>query len=254
MKVGRSLRGVRAAVFAAACVGVSAAGHAWMSGTPIAVWALIVAVLAVGGVGYAVAGRQRGFASIAGLMLAGEAGLHLLFSAAQRTTTSVAAGAAASTPTTSATSWSPDMSRIKMAHPIPAVDWLCGHGMDGMRAVAAATTGVPGGSGGSGGGGAMASMPSMAALGMAGMVGVHVAAGLLCAWWLRRGEVATFQLMRALAGFVVPLLVFCVAGARPVPDLTIVVPNVAGARVPRARRLLVHALIRRGPPVLVFSM
>jgi hypothetical protein len=241
-------------VFAAACVGVSAAGHVWMSGTPVAVWALVVAVLAVGGVGYAMAGRQRGFASIAGLMLSGEAGLHLLFSAAQRATTGTAASAGVSTSAASATSWSPDLSRIKMAHPIPAVDWLCGHGMDGMRAVAA--TGVPGGSGGSGssGAGAMTSMPSMAALGMAGMIGVHVAAGLLCAWWLRRGEVATFQLMRALAGFVVPLLVFCVAGARPVPDLTAVVPDLTGAKVPRARRFLVHALVRRGPPVPVFRM
>ena len=248
MEVGRSLRGVRAAVFAAACVGVSAAGHVWMSGTPVAAWALVVAVLAVGGAGYALAGRQRGFASIAGLMLAGEAGLHLLFSAARRS----AVSAAVSTSTESGTSWTPDLSRIKTTHPIPAADWLCGPGMAGMRAAAA--TGRPGRSSGSGGAGAMDSMPSMMPHGMAGMVGVHVAAGLLCAWWLRRGEVAAFQLLRALAGFVVPLLVCCVAGALPVPDLTVVVPDDAGARVPRARRFLIHALVRRGPPVPVLSM
>lgn len=256
MEVGRSLRGVRAAVFAAACVGVSAAGHVWMSRTPAAAWALVVAVLAVGGAGYALGGRQRGFASIAGLMLAGEAGLHLLFSSAQRTTSATTASAS------SATSWLPDMSRIKMAHPIPAVDWLCGHGMDAMRAAAVSgvgssgsTAGTVSGSTGSGSGStAMAAMPWMASHGSAGMIGVHVVAGLLCAWWLRRGEAAAFQLMRALAGFVVPLLVFRVSVPRTVLDFTAVVPDDAEAHAPNARRFLVHALVRRGPPVPVFSM
>lgn len=231
MEVGRSLRGVRAAVFAAACVGVSAAGHVWMSGASVAAWALIVAVLAVGGAAYALGGRQRGFASIAGLMLLGEAGLHLLFSSTQRTAVESASASASS-----GAAWVPDLSRIKAAHPIPAADWLCGHGM----AVAS-----------------MVPMPwtaSHGSAGMAGMVGVHVAAGLLCAWWLRRGEAAVFQLMRAIAGFVMPLLVFFVPGARPVPDLTVVVPDDAGAHGPNVRRFLVHALVRRGPPVPVFSM
>ena len=105
MEVGRSLRGARAAVFAAACVGVSAAGHVWMSSAPIAAWALVVAVSAVGAAAYALGGRQRGFASIAGLMLAGEAGLHLLFSASQRV--GGMGGAGTSGTAASAASWLP---------------------------------------------------------------------------------------------------------------------------------------------------
>ncbi|MBR7834465.1 hypothetical protein KDL01_14415 [Actinospica durhamensis] len=257
MEVGRSLRGARAAVFAAACVGVSAAGHAWMSDAPIAAWALVVAVLAVGGAAYALGGRQRGFASIAGLMLVGELGLHLLFSAAQQASVHVASGAfgVSGASGSSATVWMPDMSRIKMAYALPAVDWLCGHGMADMHDMAAGGT--------SAGSGSMASMSWVTSMpwmtwlathGAAGMIGVHVVAGLLCAWWLRRGEAAMFQLLRALAGFAVPLLVFFVSSARPVLDFTVVVPDDTRAHVPSARGFLVHALVRRGPPTPVFSM
>lgn len=245
MEVGRSLRGARAAVFAAACVGVSAAGHMWMSAAPIAVWALVAAVLAVGGAAYALGGRQRGFASIAGLMLAGEAGLHLLFTASQRAGDGVSAGASAAP----MASWMPDMSRIKMAQPVPAADWLCGHSMDGMQGMAMSGSGA----GGSGDSATMASMPGMTGHGSAGMIAVHVAAGLLCAWWLRRGEAAAFALLRAFAGFALPLLVV-ILGVCPVPDLAVVVPRTAGAHAPGIRRLLGDALVRRGPPVPVFSM
>ncbi len=248
MEVGRSLRGARAAVFAAACVGVSAAGHAWMSDAPIAAWALVLAALAVGGAAYALGGRQRGFASIAGLMLVGELGLHLLFCAAQQASAHLASGASGTSGVSgsSATAWVPDMSRIKMAYALPAVDWLCGHGMAGMHDVAAGGT--------SAGSGSMSSMTWPATHGAVGMIGVHVVAGLLCAWWLRRGEAAMFQLLRALAGFAVPLLVLFVSSARPVLDFTVVVPDDTRAHVPSARRFLVHALVRRGPPTPVFSM
>ncbi len=242
MEVGRSLRAARAAVFAAACVGLSAAAHAWMSGAPIAAWALTLAVLAVFAAAYALGGRPRGFASIAGLMLVGELGLHLLFSAAQQTAAQASA----------ATAWTPDLSRIKTAYALAAVDWLCGHGMNGARDLAAA-----GRSGGSSGSGTMAASPSMgwmASHGCAGMIGVHVAAGLLCAWWLRRGEAALFQTLRALADCALPLLFLVLPAARPVPDFTAVVPEDPGAHLPSTCRVLVGALVRRGPPAPAFSM
>lgn len=230
MEIGRTLRSARAAVCAAVCVGVSAAGHLWMSGSAIAPWALVLAALTVGGACYALAGRQRGFGSIAGLMLVGELGLHLLFSATQHSS----AAAASSMP------WMPDMSRIRMAHPVPATAWLCGgHGMGGA---------------GTSAGGAMASMPWLCAHDSAGMIAVHAAAGLLCAWWLWRGEAATFHLLRTLAAFALPLLLLAWAGAPAVPDRTRVVPDDPGAHVPTVRGLLGHALVRRGPPSPVFSM
>lgn len=230
MEIGRSLRTARAAVFAAVCVSVSAAGHVWMSGPSIPAWALCIAVLAVGGTGYALAGRQRGFASIAPLMLTGQLGMHLLFTASQHT-----AGA-----TMPAMPGMPDMSRIIMPHPVPASAWLCGGGMTA--------------SGASSGHGVTASMAWMTAYDSAGMIAVHAAAGLLAAWWLYRGEAAVFRLLQSFARFALPLLILAWPGAPWVPDLTAGMAVDANEHVPSGRVLLVHALVRRGPPAPVFCM
>jgi hypothetical protein len=219
MEIGRSLRTARAAVFAAVCVGVSAAGHVWMMpGTAIPAWALCVAVFAVAGAGYALAGRQRGFASIAPLMLVGQLGLHLLFSAAQSTTR----GAATPMP------WMPDVSRIRTPRPMSASAWLCGGG--GMTAHESAGM-------------------------ITGMVAVHAAAGLLCAWWLHHGEAAAFRLLHTLALLALPLLTLILPTALSVPDLT-AADGSAGSRepAPSGPVLLVHAVVRRGPPTPLLSM
>lgn len=230
MEVDRSLRTARAAVFAAACVGVSAAGHVWMSGSTLPAWALLVALFAAGAAGYGLGGRQRGFASIAGSMLVGEFGLHLLFSAAQHATAGVMSPMAKM----------PDMPGIVMPHPVPASAWLCGGG----RFAADASSGH----------GAVSSMPWMSAHGSAGMIAVHATAGLLCAWWLRRGEVATFRLLRDLARFAAPLLVIVWPAAPLVSDLTARVPEDSDEHAPTGWSLLVHAVLRRGPPAPVFCM
>jgi hypothetical protein len=230
MEIGRSLRTARAAVFAAVCVSVSAAGHVWMSGPSIPAWALCVAVLSVGGAGYALSGRQRGFASIAPLMLTGQLGLHLLFAAGQHTV----GGTMAAMP------GMPDMSRIIMPRPVPASAWLCGGAMTA--------------SGASPGHGMAATMAWMTAYGSAGMIAVHAAAGLLAAWWLCRGEAAVFRLLNSFARFALPLLMLAWPGALTVPDLTAGVAVDAHERAPSGRVLLVHALVRRGPPAPVFCM
>lgn len=246
MKVDRSLRGARTTVLAVACVGVSAAGHVWMSGAAIPVWALVGALLAVGGAGYLMAGRQRGFAPIAGLMLVGELGLHLLFTAAQHA--AWATGSAMSSmismssmpgmSRTSATaSASASVPGLIMRHPVPAAAWLCGGGK----------TGPAGGSPL-----AAAAMPWLSAHGSARMVAVHVVAGLLCAGWLRRGEAATFRLLRALARFAPPLLALVWPAVPAVGDLTASTPHDADEQAPTRHRLLVHSMARRGPPTPVF--
>jgi hypothetical protein len=190
MRIGRSLRGARAAVFAVACVGLSAAGHVWMSGESVPLWAVTVAILAVGGAGYVLAGRQRGFVPIAALMLAGEVALHLLFTAAQH-----ASGMGAS------------MSQ-----------------------------------------GSAPAMALMSGLGSAGMIAVHGATGLICSWWLRCGEAAAFGLLRSLAVLAAPLFVLVWPCAVAVPDFTLRTSLARGAETAPARLLLVHALVRRGPP------
>jgi hypothetical protein len=232
MEVGRSLRSARAAVFAAACVGVSAAGHLWMSGPSMSIpaWVLCVAVLAVTGTGYALAGRWRGFASIGALMLVGQLGLHLLFTVAQH----AAGGAVSSMPGV------PDTSRMIVNHPVRASAWLCGGAMG--------TGGV------SAGHGVMPPMAWMSAYDSAGMIAVHAGAGLLCAWWLYRGEAAAFRLLHVLAQFALPLLMVAWPGALAVTDAVAAVRVDANQLTASDRRLLVHALVRRGPPTPVLCM
>jgi hypothetical protein len=227
MRIGRSLRGARAAVFAVACVGLSAAGHVWMSGDCVPLWAVTVAILAVGGAGYALAGRQRGFVPIAALMLAGELALHLLFTAAQH----VSGSRTASMPDIPGL---PALPAMIVSHAVPASAWLCGAGMSGMGASTSQ--------------GSASAMALMSGHGSAGMIAVHGAAGLICSWWLRCGEAATFRLLRSLAVLAAPLFVLVWPCAVAVPDFTLRTSAARGAETAPTRLLLVHALVRRGPP------
>lgn len=81
MRAGAGLRLTRAAVFAAVCAGVSAAGHALTGHTTLTPAALAAGFGLALGLGCALAGRERGLPIILGAMLAGEAGLHAVFGA-----------------------------------------------------------------------------------------------------------------------------------------------------------------------------
>jgi hypothetical protein len=232
-RVGPLLRAARAAVLAALCAALTAAGHVWMSGRGLPWWALALAFAAVGAAGYALAGRQRGLPTICGLMLAGEWGLHLLFTAAQ--------GPAPISPMQRAVD-AATAALPASARGLPVSDWVCG-GMDGA------------GMGGAGSGtSARLAAALMAGHGL-GMLAAHAAAGLLCAWWLWRGESALFRLLRWLGTFRAPLLAILWPDALVAPDL------VTGRRV-RVRpdafaatlRLLATRVLRRGPPCPRLSM
>lgn len=230
-RVGPLLRGTRAAVLAALCTALTAAGHVWMSGRGLPWWALALAFAAVGAAGYASAGRQRGLPAIAGLMLAGESGLHLLFKFAQ--------GPAPISPMRRAMD-AATAALPASARRLPVSDWVCG-GMGGA------------GTGGSGTSGRLAA-DLMAGHGL-GMLAAHAAAGLLCALWLWRGESALFRLLRWLGAFSAPLLAILWPGALAAPDL------VTGRRArvrpdafPASLRLLATRVVRRGPPRPLFSM
>jgi hypothetical protein len=214
--VDRSLRGARAAVFAAVCVGLTAAGHVWMSGETVPLWSVALAFALLTGAGYALAGRQRGFLSISALMLVGELGQHLLFSAAQ----------GATTVTTSATS-APALPKFLSGRAVPSSDWICG----------------------------MASSASSSGMGMRGhdavsMVAAHAAAGLLCAWWLRCGEAAVFQTLRWLATLAAPALLLLWPATPVIPDLlrATATPPRDDRALGRYNRLLSRLVVRRGPP------
>lgn len=255
MPVTAALRYVRAAVFAAVCVALSATGHAVMSGPALPGWALAVAAAAVFGCAGPAAGRERSLPAIAGGMLACQGGLHVFFSWVQGLCVAPAqaagkaaawadlllcshSGAAGSMPL-SGSSMHQMVRRIGLDWNSPPAHQLGGHmGLGGHSADA-----LP----------AMPAMPAMHHAG-AGMLVAHLLVGLVCAWWLHRGERAVFALLAALAAgadrSLHRLLRLFVAGA--------VVPVPAGG--PRLFQrpatsgqphltVVRHAVVRRGPPL-----
>jgi hypothetical protein len=234
--VGRSLRGARATVFAVACVGLSAAGHVWMSGEAVPLWSLALAFAVLAGAGYALAGRQRGFLSISALMLVGELGQHLLFCAAQDMASASSASAASSSV--------PALPSFISGRVLPLSDWICG------MASSASSSGMSARGDGSLGARLAADlMTGQAGRGDVGMIAAHAAAGMLCAWWLRCGEAAVFRTLRWLATLAAPALLL-------LWPATLVVPDFRRAAVPRDdralgryNRLLSTLVVRRGPPV-----
>jgi len=95
MRAAPGFRLTRAAVFAVVCAGVSAAGHALTGHASMTPAALATGFGLALALGYALAGRERTLPVILGAMLAGEAGLHLLFGALAPAMTTPAAPAMA---------------------------------------------------------------------------------------------------------------------------------------------------------------
>lgn len=230
--VGRYLRGARAAVFAAACVGLSAAGHVWMSGAAIPLWAVALAFAVIAAAGYVLAGRQRGFLTISALMLVGELGQHFLFTSAQGRTSSTAEAKHTVVATI------PALPAFLSGRIVPASAWICGMGKDHI-----ATASGPGSFG------ARLAMDLMRGHDGLGMVAAHVVAGLLCAWWLRCGDASVFRLLRTLAVLAAPALLLIWPATLIVPDLlrTLGAPS-HGRVLGPYNRLLATVVARRGPP------
>ena len=275
MSLGSPLRLLRAALFAAVCLALSALGHWWMSGQGIPVHALEIAYVAVFAVALALTGRERSFSAIAGAVLLSELALHVYFSSAQSATGTTAAASASA-----AAAWvavlicvpgqqggqlPPGMTvesllraaglDPSLAAHAPAAASSIGsmamgsHAMAGMSmaGMSMPRMSVPGSGGGGGTGMAMGH-------GLWGMLAAHVVAGLISAWWLRRGEAAVFATVRVLAmtafGVVLRLALVLLAlasGSRP-----------TAAPVRRARDAwllpqpgrcaLLDVVVRRGPP------
>jgi hypothetical protein len=195
---------LRAAVFAAVCLGLGVTAHRLMSGAAIPAWAMVL-----GGFGAYVPARlgtrrERGLAGIIVLMGVAQVALHLLFAFAQDTAVAAAtmparmpmsAPMSAMHGASSGSSASmPGMAMPGMGMPGTAVPGMTAHG-----------TGMPGtalhGMSMSGAGGAMRMS--------VGMLLGHVLAAAICAWWLRRGEAAVHRLACSAAGWA--LVRICVA-------------------------------------------
>ncbi|MFI6023474.1 hypothetical protein ACIBCP_38255 [Streptomyces sp. NPDC051287] len=220
MSASPAVRSLRAAVFAAVCVLLAAAGHGLAMGDMPPPWADAAGFAVVFGLGRALAGRERGLPAIGAGMLATQAALHVGFAAA-RTDAPAARG------TTS-------MAHMPMAH-MPMAHMPMGHmPMTALRPHGQVMAGL-------------AHHPHALT---AHATLAHVLAALVASWWLRCGEAALWSLLRRAAALVPGLAAWWRDAplSRPVPGR-----RLAPAGPIRPRRLLAlrHAVSRRGPPVAI---
>ena len=85
MAAGMDLRLLRAAVFAAVCVALSAAGHTVAAGSSLPLWALAAGFAASFALAVPLAGRERSLPGITAVLAAGQLVLHTLFACGGRT-------------------------------------------------------------------------------------------------------------------------------------------------------------------------
>ena len=82
-RAGTGLRLLRAAVFTAVCVALSGTGHVLAACRAVPLWTLALGFIGVFALVTPLAGRQRSLPAIAGVLTAGQLGLHTLFAAGQ---------------------------------------------------------------------------------------------------------------------------------------------------------------------------
>ncbi|MER7972740.1 MULTISPECIES: hypothetical protein [unclassified Streptomyces] len=220
---GTPIRAVRAALFTALVVTLSSASHVLLSRVPLPLNTVAAVAVAVFAVAFALAGRERGFARIAGLLIPLELAADTVFTTGQHVCYGRAGGPVAGplrsvgfdvlcgsrtevgTPLARVTGAGPDRLAALLAHADPAAPWL--------------------------------------------LLGAHIAVGLLAAAWLRRGERALGQVLRAVAVTTFRPLLLAVASVTVRPARSLARPRRAAHRVTAARvRLFAHSLGRRGPP------
>ncbi|TJZ50991.1 hypothetical protein FCH28_21040 [Streptomyces piniterrae] len=211
------LRALRAALFTALCVTLSSASHVLLSRMPLPLTTVAALSVAVFALAYALAGRERGYWRIAALLLPLELAADTVFSLGQHTCYGPAGG--------------PVTGPLRSL----GVDLVCGGG----------SVGTP-----------LARLPEDAAAATAApstvwmlLLAAHLLVGLLAAAWLRRGEAALARLLGAVAGFAFrPLLIaVAVTAASAAPRRAVAAPVRPGPAA-RAFPLLVHCVVRRGPP------
>ncbi|MGA4860270.1 hypothetical protein ACPCAB_26895 [Streptomyces koyangensis] len=175
-QAGTGLRLLRAAVFTAVCVVVSAAGHVFASCVALPGWTLAAAFLGVFLVTTGLAGRERSLPGIVLALAAGQIGLHALFGLAQQ-----GAAQAASEATLVARAGELTCGHSGAISPHQAEQILTTAGLDPHSGSVHQHTGLAG---------LLPSLPMF--LG-------HLLAALVAGWLLRRGDLALFRLMRLSA-------------------------------------------------------
>ncbi|MER6528883.1 hypothetical protein [Streptomyces sp. NPDC001508] len=275
---GDQLRILRAAVFAAVCVVLAAAGHALASCASVPLWTLGAGFLGSLVLVAPLAGRDRSLPGIATLLAVGQSALHVLFGLGQHGTAAMASGAVptGATGTTApmgsmaSTASMGGMSDATLVE--QAARLVCGAGAAAItpahayriladaqlingagpgaahHALAPTAPTAPAGSS------ADALLPSLP------MLLGHVLAAVAVGWLLRRGDVALLRLMELSAhgvaeGALVRSLRGALALTRALRGGLWTEPG-AGPRHRRTQdrapaphtTALQHTVVRRGPP------
>ncbi|WP_328789704.1 MULTISPECIES: hypothetical protein [unclassified Streptomyces] len=264
---GAGLRLIRAAVFTAVCVVLSATGHALASCATVPWWSLCLGFLAVFAVAAPLAGRRRSLPGIAAGLATGQLGLHAVFGLGQH-------GAAA----VQAPAGSADASLAELAarlvcggnsvplSPADARQILEAAGLDPAALAEQAAQVAQAGQVVAQGHGAHAHVAAVTAAPATGlfspaMLAGHLLAALAAGWLLSRGDAALFRLvelsrrsaeaapirpLRAALAFVRALGAGLPGSATRTPQD----PRTGSAPAPcTGREALQHTVIRRGPPV-----
>ncbi|MDX3536387.1 hypothetical protein PV721_18785 [Streptomyces sp. MB09-01] len=261
---GAGLRLIRAAVFTAVCVVLSAAGHALASCAAVPWWSLCTGFLAVFAVAATLAGRRRTLPGIAAGLATGQLALHALFGLGQHST--VAAPVPAGTSDASLAALAARLVCGGNSVPLSQADArqiLESAGLDpaalAQQAGQAGQVAAQGHSAHAHVAQAATAAPATGLFSPAMLLG-HLLAALAAGWLLGRGDAALFRLVElsrlsAEAAPVRPLraaLAFVRALGAGLPG--------APARLPQAlrtgadpaactgREALQHTVIRRGPP------
>jgi hypothetical protein len=276
---GGDLRVLRAAVFAAVCVVLAAAGHALASCATIPLWTLGAGFLGTVLLVAPLAGRTRSLPGIAALLTVGQTALHVVFGLGQHGTTAAAATGSAVRTAAGAAPVS-DASLVAQAARL-----ICGttaaaiNPAQAQRILTDARIRPTGGTdvGGTGSahhpadalstavGSPVSALPSLP------MLLAHLLAAVATGWLLRRGDLALLRLVelsaysahsvaegtlvRSLRG-ALALVRALRAGLPGAPEAGSRPPLTAPLASPSPRTTaLQHSVIRRGPPgPAVFSL
>ncbi|MEV7071679.1 hypothetical protein [Streptomyces sp. NPDC093990] len=275
---GGDLRVLRAAVFAAVCVVLAAAGHSIASCATVPLWTLGAGFAGVGLVVAPLAGRARSLPPIATLLAVGQTVLHVLFGLGQHGTTAMSSsmtsmsGSGMSAVSGMSSSMSSSVSSAQSVSDATLVQQaarlLCGTTAAAISPAQAQKIltdarlypGTPGttahhSADAMSGASVWPSLP---------MVLGHVLAAVAAGWLLRRGDLALLRLaelstcsahavaegalVRSLRG-ALALVRALGAGLPGVPEAGPRAPLAASLAPPRPRTAaLQHTVIRRGPP------
>ncbi|WP_340559541.1 hypothetical protein [Streptomyces sp. GSL17-111] len=250
-RASADLRLLRAAVFTAACVALSSAGHVLAAGATLPVWTFGVAAALVFALALPLAGRERSLPGIAAALAAGQLGLHLLFSAAQVHATPASGGEPPG-----------EGGLAALARSVLCNDAKAGSLTDSEARRVLDDAGIgptaPDLAAAPGPGAASASHESAAFLDLASwpMLCGHLLAALAAGWLLRRGDTALWRLLRLSATAVDGLLLRSLRaalawlrGTASVAPAALGVPvGSAHDDVPDEPQALRHSVVRRGPP------